>query len=152
MIEYARGLPLALKVLGSFFSVEKTISEWKDAMAKFKKIPPHDIMKILKVSFDGLEGDEKTIFLNIACFFNGMDKDIAMQISQNCDLHPKIGIKVIIYDKEVFQVHDMLQEMGKNIVFQESPNDVGKRNRIWSLEDASHVLENKVLRKLHVMT
>lgn len=77
-------------------------------MAKFKKIPPHDIMKILKVSFDGLEGDEKIIFLNIACFFNGMDKDIVMQISQNCNLHPKIGIKVIIYDKEILQMHDML--------------------------------------------
>ncbi|QHO22388.1 TMV resistance protein N [Arachis hypogaea] len=42
------------------------------------------------------------------------------------------------------EMHDLLQEMGKNIVFQESPNDPGKRSRLWSQDDISRVLsQNK---------
>ncbi|XP_054793777.1 TMV resistance protein N-like [Prosopis cineraria] len=141
---------LALKVLGSFLCGRNTL-EWRDAIAKFKKVPPNDILKILKVSFDGLEDDEiKTIFLDIACFFKGMNKDYVMQILQKLDLHPIIGIKVLV-DKSLIiidhlhntlWVHDMLGEMAKNIVVQQSSHDVGKRNRICSLEDANHVLES----------
>ncbi|KAI9077057.1 hypothetical protein K1719_040985 [Acacia pycnantha] len=148
VIEYARGLPLALKVLGSFLC-KRTIEEWKDALAKFKKVPPNDILKILQVSFDGLDIKEKTIFLDIACFFNGMDKDYVIKILEilDKDLHPKIGISVLI-DKSlvidyegVLWVHEILQDMGQYITCQESPDDAGKRSRILSLEDANHVLE-----------
>ena len=42
-------------------------------------------------------------------------------------------------------MHDLLQEMGRNIVFQESPNDPGKRSRLWSQKDIDYVLtKNKV--------
>ncbi|XP_054817691.1 disease resistance protein RPV1-like [Prosopis cineraria] len=145
VIKSTKGLPLALKVFGSFLC-GRTILEWKDAL---RKVPPNDILKILKVSFDGLEYNEKTIFLDIACFFNGMAKDDVIEILKNCDLYPTIGIAVLIEkslvteDEGRLRVHDMLQEMGKEIVFCESPNDVGKRSRIWSLEDANHVLKNK---------
>ncbi|MCI05554.1 TMV resistance protein N-like [Trifolium medium] len=37
-------------------------------------------------------------------------------------------------------MHDLLQEMGRDIVFQESPNDPSKRSRLWSQEDIDHVL------------
>ncbi|KAI9095437.1 hypothetical protein K1719_026471 [Acacia pycnantha] len=148
VIQYAKGLPLALKVLGSFLC-GKSILEWKDAIAKFRKVLPIDVLKILQVSFDGLDDDEKNIFLDIACFFNGKQKDYVIQMLQNLDLHPIVGIQVlidkslVIDDKGILRVHDILQELGKNIVFQESPNDVGKRSRIWSLEDANSVLEGK---------
>ncbi|KAI9073089.1 hypothetical protein K1719_044937 [Acacia pycnantha] len=148
VIEYTGGLPLVLKVLGSFLC-EKTIEEWKYALAKFKKVPPNDILKILQVSFDGLDIKEKTIFLDIACFFNGMNKDYVIKILEilDKDLHPKIGIRVlidksIVIDSEgVLWVHEILKDMGQYIVCQESPNDAGKLSRILSLEDANHVLK-----------
>ncbi|KAI9084097.1 hypothetical protein K1719_033953 [Acacia pycnantha] len=150
VIEYAGGLPLVLKVLGSFLC-ERTIEEWKDALVKFKKVPPNDILKILQVSYDGLDIKEKTIFLDIACFFNGMVKDHVIQILETLDkdLHPKIGMSVLIDKSLVINyegrlwVHAILQDMGKYIVCQESP-DVGKRSRILSLEDANHVLEKNM--------
>ncbi|KAI9084096.1 hypothetical protein K1719_033952 [Acacia pycnantha] len=148
VIQYAKGLPLVLKVLGSFLC-GKSILEWKDAIAKFRKVLPNDVLKILQVSFDGLDDDEKTIFLDIACFFNGKRKGYVIQMLKNLDLHPIIGIKVLIDkslvvdDKGILWVHEILQEMGKNIVFLESPNDVGKRSRIWCLEDANSLLEGK---------
>ncbi|KAI9084090.1 hypothetical protein K1719_033946 [Acacia pycnantha] len=148
VIEYAGGLPLALKVLGSFLC-KRTIDEWKDELAKFKKVPPNDISKILQVSFDGLDKRVKAIFLDIACFFNGMDKDYVIKILEilDKDVHPKIGISVLI-DKSlvidyegVLWVHEILKVMGQDIVYQDSPEDAGKRSRILSLEDANHVLE-----------
>ncbi|XP_041000617.1 probable WRKY transcription factor 19 [Juglans microcarpa x Juglans regia] len=38
-------------------------------------------------------------------------------------------------------MHDLLQEMGKEIVRQESPKEAGKRSRLWFYEDVRHVLE-----------
>ncbi|XP_028770142.1 TMV resistance protein N-like [Neltuma alba] len=137
VIKYAGGLPLVLTVLGSSLC-KRTIVEWKDELAKFKKVPPKDILKILQVSFDGLDDQEKTIFLDIACFFNGMDKDHVIQILETLekDLHPETGINVLIkrslitnYEGHLW-VHEILQDMGKYIVYQESPYDAGKRSRI----------------------
>ncbi|XP_028790549.1 TMV resistance protein N-like [Neltuma alba] len=148
VIEYARGLPLALKVLGSFLC-KRTIVQWKHAPAKFKKVPPNDILKILQVSFDGLDITQKTIFLDIACFFNGMVQDHVIQILEilDNDLHPKIGINVLIEQSLVINyeghlwVREILQNMGKYIVYEKSPDDAGKRSRLLSLEDAKHGTE-----------
>ncbi|XP_028773810.1 TMV resistance protein N-like [Neltuma alba] len=147
VIEYTGGLPLALEVLGSFLC-KRTIEEWEDALAKFEKCLPEDICKILEVSLHGLELNEKTIFLDIACFFNGMDEDHIIQILETLDkdLHPKIGIRVLI-DKSLvinyeghLQVHEILQNMAKHVVYQESFGDACKLSRILSLDDANHVL------------
>ncbi|KAL8258350.1 hypothetical protein R6Q59_030391 [Mikania micrantha] len=79
VVSYARGLPLALKVLGRFLC-DKDINEWRSALARLKAIPNADILKTLQISYDGLEQVEKTLFLDIACFFRGRHKDFAMEI------------------------------------------------------------------------
>ncbi|KAL6270250.1 hypothetical protein ACE6H2_027161 [Prunus campanulata] len=38
-------------------------------------------------------------------------------------------------------MHHLLEEMGKEIVHQESPSEPGKRSRLWFYEDICHVLE-----------
>ncbi|KAI9108229.1 hypothetical protein K1719_020712 [Acacia pycnantha] len=46
--------------------------------------------------------------------------------------------------KEYLHMHDLLQKMGRDIVFHKSPTNAGGRNRLWSLEDIDLVLkENK---------
>ncbi|XP_028773817.1 TMV resistance protein N-like [Neltuma alba] len=152
VIEYAGGLPLAVKVLGSFLC-KRTIGEWEDALAKFEKYPLEDISKIIEVSLHGLDHNEKTIFLDIACFFNGMDEDHIIHILETLDkdLHPKIGIRVLMDKSLVINhegrlwVHEILQNMAKHVVYQESSGDASKLSRILSLDDANHVLGgNKV--------
>lgn len=150
VVEYAGGLPLGLEVLGSFLC-GRSIPEWKDALVKISKIPHDDIVTKLKISYDMLEEEYKTIFLNIACFFKGWYKDKVTKILDNCGLHPTIGINVLIEkslvtcNERVLGMHDLLEEMGKTIVFQESPNDFGRRSRLWSQEDIDKVLrENTV--------
>ncbi|XP_061359126.1 TMV resistance protein N-like isoform X2 [Gastrolobium bilobum] len=145
VVEYAGGLPLALEVLGSFLC-GRSISDWEDALIKIKQVPHDDILNKLRISYDMLEDEHKTIFLDIACFFKGWYKHKVTQILDNCGLHPTIGLNVlrekslVTYNGRVIGMHDLLEEMGKTIVFQESPNDPGRRSRLWSLEDTDHVL------------
>ncbi|MED6190112.1 hypothetical protein PIB30_102591 [Stylosanthes scabra] len=63
-----------------------------------------------------------------------------------CDLHWDNGFGVLM-DKSLITMqlnklwmHDLLQEMGKEIVRQESPGEPGKRSRLWFHEDILHVL------------
>ncbi|KAE8703251.1 hypothetical protein F3Y22_tig00110472pilonHSYRG00142 [Hibiscus syriacus] len=112
VVEYADGLPLALKVLGSFLSEES----------------------------------EKNIFLDIACFFKGDNKDMVTKILDGCGFFPDIRIDVLIKKSLItinednkLSMHDLLQEMGRKIVRQESSDEYGKRSRLWE-EDIYDVL------------
>ncbi|XP_070682189.1 disease resistance protein RPV1-like [Malus domestica] len=145
VIQYAQGLPLALKVLGAFLD-NKTIREWKDVLEKIRKIPQREIHDVLKTSYDGLDDTEKDIFLDIACFFKGMQKNYAIEIMDGCGFYPHSGIRVLI-DRALINVwrgklemHDSLQEMGREIVRQESIKEPGRRSRLWSYGDVHHVL------------
>ncbi|XP_037493766.1 disease resistance protein RUN1 [Jatropha curcas] len=69
---YAQGNPLALKVLGSsLYGKEKEY--WESQLLKLKSIPNKRIQDVLKISYDGLDRNEQSIFLDIACFFGKGD-------------------------------------------------------------------------------
>ena len=150
-VKYAAGLPLALEVLGSFLFGKSTI-EWKCALERSKEYPNTEVLNVLQISFDGLHDLEKEIFLHIACFFNHKEKDHAVDILDSLGLYAVIGLKELINkcllkidDDDILSMHDLLEEMGKNIVRQECPNDCGKRSRLWRYEDIENVLKkNKV--------
>ncbi|KAD4585170.1 hypothetical protein E3N88_22771 [Mikania micrantha] len=141
VISYAYGLPLALKVIGSFL-YDKNKNKRISALDKLKEIPDPTVMHILKLSFDGLEAYQKDLFLDIACFFRFRSSDDAMEKFEACGYHPEIGIKVlrqkslitIVYKKEwgnVFDMHDLVEEMGFYIVRGEHPKNPEKHNRVW---------------------
>ena len=69
----AGGLPLALKVLGSFL-FGRTIAEQESALQWLQRGPESEILHVLQISFDGSKEKEKRIFLNIACFYEGSIK------------------------------------------------------------------------------
>ena len=71
---YAKGLPLALKGLGSLLFAKRT-EEWKSALNKLKEEPNKFFLDILQISFDWLTYTQKELFLDIACFFKGENKD-----------------------------------------------------------------------------
>ncbi|XP_040998242.1 disease resistance protein RUN1-like [Juglans microcarpa x Juglans regia] len=143
---YAKGLPLALKVLGSYLR-GRSIQEWKSALEKFERSLHKDIYEILKISYDGLDDDEKDIFLDIAIFLKGNSVEYVTKILDTCGFSSSIGIArlkencLINICYQCVEMHDLLQEMGKEIVRQESPKEAGKRSRLWFHEDVRHVLE-----------
>uniref|UniRef100_A0A7N2M983 TMV resistance protein N n=2 Tax=Quercus lobata TaxID=97700 RepID=A0A7N2M983_QUELO len=145
IIHYANGLPLALKIIGSDLC-GKSVCEWKSALEKYKNISHEKIQEKLKISYDGLGKTEKDIFLDIACFFKGFNRSYVESILEACKLYPGYGIGKLI-DKCLITVgqsgnlwmHDLLQQMGREIVQQES-EELGKHSRVWCFEDAYEIL------------
>ncbi|XP_024162414.2 disease resistance protein RUN1-like isoform X1 [Rosa chinensis] len=149
VIRYAKGIPLALEVLGSDLC-SKNKDEWKDALEYNNKYPNQEIQQALKRSYDALEDRMKEVFLHIACFFKGYEQSYVINVLQSCDLNPMYGLKVLL-EKALIKIekdnkiwmHDLLEDMGKEIVRQESPDETGQRNRLWLYEDVREVLEDK---------
>ncbi|XP_027357320.1 TMV resistance protein N-like [Abrus precatorius] len=149
VVKYAKGLPLALNVIGSDL-FGKTIEEWASALKKYETIPSKDILDVLKVSYDNLDDNEKEIFLDIACFFEGNlkeDVEKTLDASRFCS---KYGIGVLIdkslvtiSESNTVKMHDLIQDLGKDIARKDSPHDPGKRRRLWHHEDVLEVLTRK---------
>ncbi|XP_027358503.1 TMV resistance protein N-like isoform X2 [Abrus precatorius] len=148
-VAYASGHPLALEVIGSNL-FGKSIEQWKSAINQYKRIPNCQILKILKVSFDALEEEEKSVFLDIACCFKGYNLEEVEDI-----LHAHYGDSMkyhigLLVEKSLIKLtwaggvtlHDLIEDMGKEIVRQKSPKDPGKRSRLWLPEDIIQVLED----------
>ncbi|KAG6676243.1 hypothetical protein I3842_15G142600 [Carya illinoinensis] len=149
----AAGLPLALQVIGSNLYGEN-IHFWKSELKEYKRIPKQDIYEKLKISYDGLDYRTKKIFLDIACFFKGKKIEYVTKILNGCGFNADAGIKklsdkcliTIAIDRydgcQYLRMHDLLEDMGKEIVRQESPEEPGKRSRLYFFEDVREVLEN----------
>ena len=150
IIHYANGLPLALTIIGSDLC-GKSIDKWENALEKYKNIPHKKIQEKLKISYDGLDKTEKDIFLHIACFFKGFEKDYVTNILETCNLYPRDGIcklinkcLITINQWGILSMHDLLQQMGREIVQQES-EELKERSRIWCFEDAEEILTTNMV-------
>ncbi|MED6225503.1 hypothetical protein PIB30_094375 [Stylosanthes scabra] len=156
VVDYCSGLPLALKVLGSYLK-DRPIAIWHSAIQKIKSSSHSDIIDVLKISYDGLDSMEKNIFLDIACFFKGYEKEEVIKILEGCGRNAEIGIDILtnrslitlevdeidLYKRAYLGMHDLLEEMGKQIVVQESPNDASKHSRLWCYKDIDSILNQK---------
>ncbi|XP_058755513.1 disease resistance protein RUN1-like [Vicia villosa] len=147
VVEYSGGLPLALEVLGSNL-FNKTKLDWELVLEKLKRIPNSQVYKKLKISYDCLnDDDEQEIFLDIACFFIGMDRSDVILILNDCGLSAEIGINILVErslvtvdNKNMIGMHDLLRDMGREIIREESPRVPQKRSRLWFQEDVIDIL------------
>ncbi|XP_042990470.1 disease resistance protein RPV1-like isoform X2 [Carya illinoinensis] len=149
-VKYAQGLPLALKVLGSSLFGRGT-NAWKGAWDQLKVNPNKGILDVLQVGFDGLEDLQKKLFLDIACFFTGEVLDsILMDILESFGYYPYLNIDILMekclitISSKRLGMHDLLQKMGQEIIYDESPDEPGRRSRLWHCEDVLHVLKNNI--------
>ena len=151
VIYYAKGIPLALEVLGSILFHRKP-DAWESALGRLKESPERKILDVLQISFDGLRKTEQKVFLDIACFFKGMNKDRVANILRTDHYKPHIDIDVLM-EKSLITIsplgrlwmHDLLQELGKEIVCCESPEEPGQRSRLWRSEHVLHVLKHSTV-------
>ncbi|XP_045810954.1 TMV resistance protein N-like [Trifolium pratense] len=158
VVLYFNGLPLAVEIIGSDL-YGRTILEWKSAIDTYERIPHDNIQEILRVSYDGLKEFEKEIFLDIACFFKGYKlTDVMNILCSGRGFAPDYAIQVLI-DKSLIKIdeysvrmHDMIEDMGREIVRLESPSKPGERSRLWFSKDILHVFkENKGSDKTEVI-
>ncbi|BBH06069.1 transmembrane receptor [Prunus dulcis] len=145
VVQHCGGVPLALQVLGSSL-FGKAADVWKNALQNLDVITEGKIQKILRISFDSLQDHDKLLFLHIACFFIGKDKDFSTTVLDECEFATNIGIQnlvdrclLIVDGFNKLTMHQLLQDMGRGIIRKESPEDPGKRTRVWN-KDASNVL------------
>jgi hypothetical protein len=130
-------------------------------LKKLKKIPNKKIYDVLILSYDDLDRSQKAIFLDIACFLRQKSTIFVAYLLDACDFYATSGINVLLnkaliqlkpmwnarLEIDSIEMHDLLQEMGRDIVNQES-KDPGKRSRLWKPEEIFDVLKkNKVSRK-----
>ncbi|XP_031121984.1 TMV resistance protein N-like isoform X2 [Ipomoea triloba] len=141
VVRYCEGLPLALKVLGSHLCGKNAVNR-KTILKKLEDAnsphtPKDKILKVLKISFDGLDPENKNVFLDITCFFRKWREEYVKGVldSDLCELIEKSLISV---QNGRIEMHDRIQEMGRYIASQEKPW------RLWQLKDAVNVLSGKM--------
>ncbi|CAN1245371.1 Disease resistance protein L6 [Linum grandiflorum] len=150
-VKVSANLPLALKVLGSLmFRRERQF--WEEKLMQLKEVPGSidKVQQRLKISYDELTCYEKQIFLDIACFFIGEDKESAIHMWSDCKFYPESGISTLVLRSLIkidgtnrLWMHDHLKDLGRAIVIEEDVNHPYNRSRIWTNEDAIHMLKNK---------
>ncbi|CAN1195540.1 Disease resistance protein L6 [Linum perenne] len=148
IISTTGGLPLTLKVIGSLLYQEEEVV-WKEKLEQLRKIPEEEVMERLKISYDGLRYEAQQIFLDIACFCIGENKEIASYMWSDCDLYPTLNVNILVQrsmlnigDENEFLMHDQLRDMGREIVRREDIERPWMRSRIWSKEEAHELLLN----------
>ncbi|KAK6805222.1 hypothetical protein RDI58_003007 [Solanum bulbocastanum] len=152
IVKHCRGLPLALQVLASSLR-GGNIDMWEGAIQKLERYSECHNHKVLELSYEALPDDhDKNVFLDIACFFVGKDKDYTIKVLDECGFHATAEIQILI-DRYLLTVtpdnklmmHQLLQEMGKEVICRESPIEPGKRSRIWHQKDALSVLHEETV-------
>ena len=145
VIYHAGGVPLALKVLGSNLS-DRSKDEWERTLKKLEVKSHEDIQEKLKVSYCSLSDTQKELFLDLACFFVGMEKNYAFKLltESNSFLESELGVLVqrclvTIDCSNRLTMHDIIRDMGREVALRE-------RNRLWNHKHVLDVLEHHKVR------
>lgn len=155
-INYASGLPLALRVLGSFL-YRRSQREWESTLARLGTYPHSDIMEVLRVSYDGLDEQEKAVFLYISCFYNMKHVDYVTRLLSICGYAAEIGItlltdkSLIVISNGCITMHDLLEQMGRELVRQQAVNRPSDRFLLWESQDICDLLSENSVSYLHML-
>jgi hypothetical protein len=117
-------------------------------LRKLKRIPNDKVQKKLQLSYDGLDDDyQKAIFLDIACFFIGMDRNDVEHILDGCGFYAENGINVLVErslvtidDENKLVMHDLLRDMGREIICNKPRKEPEERSRLWFHEDVGQTV------------
>jgi len=151
-VGYCGGLPLALEVIGALL-YRKNKDRWVSEIDNLSRIPESNIQGKLLRSYYALDGELQSAFLDIACFFIGLEREyVAKVLGARCRYNPEVVLETL-RERSLIQVfgetvtmHDLLRDMGREVVRESPPKEPGKRTRIWNQEDAWNVLEQQKVR------
>nr|WIL59982.1 nodulation protein [Melilotus officinalis] len=152
MVDYAKGIPLVLKVLAHMLR-GKNKEVWESQLDKLKRLPSKKVYDVMRLSYDDLDRIEQKYFLDIACFFNGLSLKVdymkLLLKDYESDNSMAVGLErlkdkalITISKYNVISMHDILQEMGREVVRQEFSEDPRKCSRLWDPDIIYNVLKN----------
>ncbi|PWA36265.1 TMV resistance protein N [Artemisia annua] len=142
----AGGLSLVLEVWSHYF-IGHERKQWPSLLENLKRIPHGDVQKQLQMSYDSLGVTAKNLFLDIACFFDGMDKELVFKVLHNEEsaFFPDIEIQHLVdkflvkyieeYPPVRVGMNQVIKEMGHEVIRKENVDEPGKRTRLISHRD-----------------
>ncbi|XP_057871803.2 disease resistance protein Roq1 [Cryptomeria japonica] len=144
------GLPLSLQVLGGHVFGSTDRHYWQLVLDEARKTLPEDIKRRVKISFDALNGEQKQIFVDIACFFIGKPVSMAIRIWEAYGWSAEFALQTLkdkclvemvwCYSKEFddeelsFRMHDNLRDLGRELEGEMSPHRLWRPQHLKSLE------------------
>ena len=151
-VKYAQGLPLALECFGSFLH-NKEIDVWKSYLGELEENSEGEILTKLEIIYKRiLDKNVKELFLGIAFFFKGMDKNQVANILNDPGYLANLvflqnNSLITIFQGKLW-MHDLLQAMGRTMVRHEAIHKPGRRSRLWKYEDIFSILRNNTVSAL----
>jgi energy-coupling factor transporter ATP-binding protein EcfA2 len=126
------GLPLSLKVLGSFLCNTKELQMWEGALSKLKNGKSltggndnEELWSVLKISYENLDKQNQNMFLDIACFLGGLKISTICRAWSGDYEYPKFDLQnlqdrsLIEWTKDgILYIHEQLRDMGQSIAME----------------------------------
>jgi hypothetical protein len=156
IVKACDGLPLSLEVIGGFLHTKqhleskKQLEIWKDVLQRLRNAVTLDggkddkLWRSLRVSYDDLQPIECNMFLDIACYFCGLNEQMIIQIWDS-QSSPQLGLQnlkdrslVKLRENGNLVMHDQLRDMGRKIA------TIEHKNRLWdSKKESFQCLQHK---------
>jgi nucleoside-triphosphatase THEP1 len=132
IIKACGGLPLSLKVLGSFLCNIKELETWEGALSKLKSGQSftggndnEELWSKLKISYDYLDKENQNMFLDIACFLGGLKIRTICRVWSGDYLNPMFTLQNLQHrsliqrtEGGILYMHEQLRDMGQNIAME----------------------------------
>jgi hypothetical protein len=128
-------------VFGALLHGSNDLSYWYKQLDKLEKTLPEEIQERLKISYDALNIEEKQIFLDIACFFMGENRDTAISIWNGSDWEGWLGLQtlqnkcLVEVDGWNIHMHDHLRDLGRSESHVTRPLRFWQPLRFWHIDE-----------------
>lgn len=138
-VHYARGHPLALKLLGKDL-YEKNMGHWEEKLKLLDQNPSTCIGRVLQVSYNELSSKQRGAFLDIACF-RSLDVEYVESLLASPDPGSAEVIKAL---KNKFMIntcdgrvdmHDLLYKFSRELDLKASTQGGREQRRLWRHQD-----------------
>ncbi|GLJ10715.1 hypothetical protein SUGI_0133640 [Cryptomeria japonica] len=139
-LKTCNGLPLSLEVLGGLV-YGRSKDYWQSRLHKILRMLPEDIKGRLNVSYDALDDEEKEMFMDVACFFVGRSKRLAIEVWDGSGLSGLQGWETLVnkclvnvdrYDR--ITMHDHLRDLGRDLAGGHTPPRVWLPGQISNIQ------------------
>jgi hypothetical protein len=132
IIETCEGLPLSLRVLGSFLCNTNELEIWENALNKLKNGQSftggndnEELWSKLNISYEYLDKEHQNMFLDIACYLGGLKISTIYRAWSGDYLYPEYGLKNLQHrsliqraEGGILYIHEQLRGMGQNIAME----------------------------------
>lgn len=156
IVDYSRGHPLALRVLGGEL-LRKEETYWKSKIGTLAKSPISDtIQNVLRIPYDALSEDCKDLFLDVACFFRFEDEYYVRSLLDS-SVHENVSEIRELADKFLINIcggrlemNDLMYTFAMGLESQSSSEHSTSGRRLLNHGEIISILRNKPVSEIYL--